>query len=57
MSEVLLEKLLRGKFIVTVLGLLVVFALAMAKRMDSTQAGLSLVAIVGGFLHFDGKDA
>jgi hypothetical protein len=47
------EKLIKGKFIVAVLGILVVFALAMAQRMDGTQAGLALAAIVGGFLHFD----
>ncbi len=47
------DKLLKGKFIVTVLGILTVFALAMADQLDSTQAGLSLVAIITAFLHFD----
>ena len=55
MNEALLEKLLKGKFIVTVLGILVVLILAMNQRLDSTQAGLSLVAIITAFLHFDGK--
>jgi hypothetical protein len=49
------EKLLKGKFILAVLGVLVVFALSMADKLDSTQAGLSLVAIITAFLHFDGK--
>jgi hypothetical protein len=49
------ERLIKGKFIVAVLGVIVVFALAMAKRLDSTQAGLSLVAIVTAFLHFEDK--
>jgi hypothetical protein len=55
MNEKLLEKLLKGKFIVTVLGILVVLILAMNDQLDSTQAGLSLVAIITAFLHFDGK--
>ena len=55
MNEALLEKLLKGKFILAVLGVLVVFALSMADKLDSTQAGLSLVAIITAFLHFDGK--
>jgi hypothetical protein len=49
------EKLIKGKFIVAVLGVFVVFALAMADKLDSTQAGLSLVAIVTAFLHFEDK--
>jgi hypothetical protein len=49
------EKLLKGKFIVTVLGIFTVFALSMADKLDSTQAGLSLVAIITAFLHFDAK--
>lgn len=51
------EKLVKGKFLITVLGMLILFALAMSGKLDSTQAGLSLVAIVGGFLHFDSKAA
>jgi hypothetical protein len=57
MNEALLEKLLKGKFILAVLGVLAVFVLAMNQRLDSTQAGLSLVAIITAFLHFDGKAA
>lgn len=49
------EKLLKGKFLVTVLGLLVVLVLALNGKLDSTQAGLSLVAVVTAFLHFDAK--
>lgn len=49
------EKLIKGKFILSVLGVFVVFALAMADKLDSTQAGLSLVAIVTAFLHFEDK--
>lgn len=51
------DRLVKGKFIVAVLGMLIVFALAMARRLDSTQAGLSLVAIVTAFLHFDRETA
>jgi uncharacterized membrane protein (DUF4010 family) len=49
-------KLLKGKFVVTVLALFVVFALGLATRMDGMQCGLAIAAIVGGFLHFDTKD-
>ena len=51
------EKLVKGKFIVTVLGIVVVLILALNGKLDSTQAGLSLVAIVTAFLHFEGKEA
>jgi hypothetical protein len=49
------EKLLKGKFILSVLALLAIFALGMADKMDGTQLVLAITAVVGGFLHFDAK--
>ena len=57
MTENLVEKLVKGKFIVTVLALIFLFVLCATGHMSGGECGLAVTAVVTAFLHFDGKEA
>lgn len=49
------EKLVKGKFILAVLAVVLLFVLCAGGHMSGGECGLAITAVVTAFLHFDTK--